>query len=52
MVLARKIYQRSGFLSHSYENVVFSGDAEIVTPLFIWYEECRSPRQGSPAADQ
>jgi hypothetical protein len=23
--------------------VVFSYDAEILTPLFIWYDECRRP---------
>ena len=28
--------------------VVFSYDAEIVTPLFIWYDECRRPKTGHP----
>ena len=28
--------------------VVFSYDAEIITPLFMWYDECRRPRRGTP----
>ena len=32
--------------------VLFSYDAEIVTPLSIRYDECRRPRWDAPAADR
>jgi hypothetical protein len=32
--------------------VVSCFDAGIVITLFIWYDECRRPRRGTPAADQ
>ena len=34
------------------EIVVFKYDAEIVTPLFIRYEDCRRRRRGSHVADR
>jgi hypothetical protein len=32
--------------------VVFSYDAGIITPLFIWYNEYRCPGWDAPDADQ
>jgi hypothetical protein len=45
----RQLKKPRGFLM----KIKISGfDEEIVSTLFIWCDECRRPRRGTPTADQ